>query len=75
MVMTFAMSDRHPIQDYRDKHSLTQEGLGKLVGVEAGTISRWEQRKRTPRGDDLRRLCATTGISAAVILGISEPVQ
>ena len=66
------MTEKHPITAYRETHDLTQEALAKELGVETPTVSRWEQRKRTPRGDDLRRICAFTGISAAEILGVPE---
>ena len=30
------------IRSYRDKHGLTLEAFGKLVGAQKGTVSRWE---------------------------------
>lgn len=69
------MAEKHPLEFYREQNGLTQDGLGKLIGVEPATISRWEQRKRTPRGDDLKKICAVTGISAAEILGVAEVTQ
>lgn len=70
------MAEKHPLETYREANALTQEDLGKrLGGVAAATISRWEQRKRTPRGDDLKTICAVTGIPAAEILGVAEAAQ
>lgn len=69
------MSAKHPLQTYREQNSLTQDDLGKQLGVEAATISRWEQRKRAPRGSDLQKICSLTGIPAAEIIGIAEAAQ
>jgi transcriptional regulator with XRE-family HTH domain len=69
------MAAKHPLEVYRDQHGLTQDSLGKLIGVEAATISRWEQRKRAPRGNDLQKICTLTGISAAEIIGIAEAAE
>jgi transcriptional regulator with XRE-family HTH domain len=66
------MADTHPIRDYRTRNDLTQGQLGERIGVTAATISRWEQRLREPRGDDLQRLCSATGIPVAEILGTVE---
>jgi DNA-binding transcriptional regulator YiaG len=66
------MAEKHPIEVYREQNGLSQEEFGKLVNVEAGTVSRWEQRKRTPRGDDLKNICAVTSIPAGAILGIEH---
>jgi transcriptional regulator with XRE-family HTH domain len=62
------MAEKHPLQVYREQRNLTQEALGELLGVKAATISRWEQGKRSPRSDDLRRISQITGIEPAQML-------
>jgi transcriptional regulator with XRE-family HTH domain len=32
----------HPLKAYRDANGLTQERLGKLIGVPRETVARWE---------------------------------
>lgn len=64
------MTAPSPIRAFRERNELTQDGLAEKIGVTAATISRWEQGLRTPRGDDLQKLCDVTGIPAAEILGV-----
>jgi transcriptional regulator with XRE-family HTH domain len=66
------MTTQSPIRAFRERNRLKQDDLAKSVGVTVATISRWEQRLRTPRGDDLQRLCTVTGIPAAEILGMVD---
>jgi transcriptional regulator with XRE-family HTH domain len=69
------MASKHPLQAYRERHDLSQEALADLIGVKAATISRWEQRKRTPRGADLDKISEVTAIPKAEILELSEAAQ
>lgn len=45
----------------RENVGLTQEALGKLVGVEQHTVSQWESGCRMPRADKLPRLANVLG--------------
>lgn len=64
-----------PIKAYREANNISQEDFAKLLGVTVATVSRWENRKRTPRGGDLQKLCSITGIPAAEILGVAEAAE
>lgn len=33
---------KHPITEYRERHGLTLEAFGKLVGVQKAAVSKWE---------------------------------
>lgn len=57
---------------FRQDRGLSRAELGAALGVTEVTIWRWETGKRAPRGDDLKRVCDFTGISAAVLLGIEQ---
>jgi transcriptional regulator with XRE-family HTH domain len=56
------MAANHPLKTYRDERGLTQEALGKELGVADVTISRWETGAR--RIDDalLPKVAEKTGI-------------
>lgn len=41
---------------------LTQQEAGKRIGVDRGTIIRWEQEKSSPRNEALEKLCQVYGI-------------
>lgn len=49
--------------------ALSQEDLAARIGVRANTISRWERGVASPnRIEDLRRLAAALGTTAAALL-------
>lgn len=41
-------TDIHPIRRARLRHGLTQESLGRAVGVTKATVSKWEQGDSLP---------------------------
>jgi DNA-binding XRE family transcriptional regulator len=41
-------TDTHPIRDARIRHQLTQEVLGRALGVTKATVSKWEQGQALP---------------------------
>jgi len=66
---------KHPITRYREQNGLSQDDFAKLAGVSVPTVSRWEARKREPRGDDLRKLCALLSCSSDQLLGVEAATQ
>lgn len=63
----------HPIRQYRERHKMSQDRLGALVGTSGAAVSRWECGKREPRGKELRKLCEITGLPANEILNVDQP--
>lgn len=52
---------------FRAAKGLRQEDLAERLGVEQGTVSRWECGKRIPRDHWRRRICAELGDTNGVI--------
>lgn len=66
------MVGKHPLAVYRDEKGLTQEALGKELGVTGQTVWRWENRTRAPRRRDVPRIAEVTGLSPAEVLGFAK---
>lgn len=66
------MSPNHSLIQFRQDKGLSRADLGAALDVTEVTVWRWETGKRKPRGDDLKRLCDFTGLSAAVVLGMEQ---
>lgn len=56
------MAASHPLKTYREANGLTQEALGKELGVTDVTISRWETGARRIDDDLLPKVAEKTGI-------------
>ena len=69
------MADSHPLWAYRKSRGLTQEALGKELGVTGQTVWRWENGSRSPRRRDLSRIAEKTGLSPAELLGFGEKLE
>lgn len=65
----------HPIRAYRDAHDLSLDDFAKMIGVSVPTVSRWENGQRTPRGNELQRLCDLIGVPAGEIIGVAPAPQ
>ncbi|WP_158295641.1 helix-turn-helix domain-containing protein [Crenalkalicoccus roseus] len=59
------------LQEYLQRHRLTQAEFGRIVGVRHATVSRWLAGKITPSFARLRRIEAVTGgaVTAASFCG------
>lgn len=57
----------HPLRKYRKDRSLTQEALGKELGVTAQTVWRWETGSRRIDDDLLSIVAEKTGIAKALL--------
>jgi transcriptional regulator with XRE-family HTH domain len=57
--------DSHPLREYRKGRGLTQEALGKELGVTAQTVWRWETGSRRIDSELLASISEKTGISKA----------
>lgn len=53
----------HPIRLYREREGISRAELARRIGVDPQTIYRWENGKRWPRRDAMRRIERVTGIS------------
>jgi transcriptional regulator with XRE-family HTH domain len=61
--------DVHALRAARHAKGLTQDQLGRAVGVAAGNrISDWENGRATPHPGHLRRLAEVLGVPAAALL-------
>lgn len=60
--------NNHPLAKYRADRGITQKALASELGVADLTVWRWENRERTPRIKDARRISDHTGISVSEII-------
>jgi transcriptional regulator with XRE-family HTH domain len=58
----------HPLKTYRAEKGITQAELAGELGVWPLTVWRWENRKRTPRLKDAKRISQETGISVGELI-------
>lgn len=58
------MAGAHPLRKYRLSQKLTQEALGKELGVTGQTVWRWENGDREIGRDQLAKITKLTGIPA-----------
>lgn len=60
----------HPLAQwrYRQDPRVTQEALASKLGVWPLTVWRWENRERTPRLKDAKRISDHTGISVGDLI-------
>lgn len=58
------MAGTHPLRKFRLSQKLTQEALGKELGVTGQTVWRWETGDRQIRRDKLAKIAKVTGIPA-----------
>lgn len=62
------------IRQTRREKKITQEALGKRVGVSKGAISQWESGATEPNGENLVNLAKALGVSAEWILNGSKMI-
>jgi transcriptional regulator with XRE-family HTH domain len=53
----------HPLASWRRANRLTQDALGDLLGVEAMTVSRWENGSSLPRTKLWPKIREVTGVT------------
>ena len=58
------------LKEARRKHHITQESLGKLIGVSKSAISLYESEKRNPTLENIVELMYVLGVSADYLLGV-----
>lgn len=63
-----------PLARWRKSQNLLQEEAGALVGVSKVSWGNWENYRKPPKGENLRKLNALTGLSTDDILGLSPAV-
>ena len=57
----------------RKKQHLTQKQLAELLGITYQAVSNWELGKNDPDLDQIKRLTTIFGVSADILLGLTEP--
>lgn len=57
------------IRERREKLKLTQEGLGKIIGVSHAVVSYWENGNRDIKTGDIVLLADTFGVTSDYLLG------
>lgn len=67
-----AFSDR--LNWVRDVTGLTQPQIAEYAGVSRQTVGAWENARGLPSSDHLRGLAVRLGVSADLLLGISDDV-
>lgn len=60
------------IKELRDSKSLTQADLAKLLDVSPSTVGMWEQNRRTPDIDILKKLSDILDVSVDYLLGKTD---
>ena len=61
------------VKQLRRKADLQQQELAELAGVSRPTVSEWENQKKDPSGDRLKKLSQIFGVDELVILGAMSP--
>ena len=62
------------IRESREFLGLTQGDLAILVGVSKNTVWNWENERREPRGDEIKKLASALKVNVAYLLGeINDP--
>jgi len=59
------------LKDFRKKSRLSQEQLADLLQISTKTVQRWEWGERTPRMEEIKKLCEVLHVSEAELL--NEP--
>ena len=63
------------LRSYRTKANLTQQGLADKLHIAKTSVRNWEQEKTQPDLGIIRELCSILGLSAAEIIGVSDPSE
>ncbi len=63
------------IKKAREAVGLTQEQLGKKIGVTGVTIMRYEKNQREPRQKQLQAIASALGVSVDTLYGISDETR
>ena len=56
------------LRELRQKSGITQAELAEQIGVHEITIRRWELSERTPRVEDIQKICKALNVSEADLL-------
>lgn len=63
------------LREAREKHNLSQEELGNLLGLSKAAISLYESEKRNPKIETIIELMYVLGVSADYLLGTDVIVE
>ncbi|WP_027944237.1 helix-turn-helix transcriptional regulator [Amycolatopsis taiwanensis] len=64
--------DGRKVQQAREFAGLTQEGLGKKIGVDRSTVSFWESGTKSPRGANFRALCKVLKVKPSDLVASND---
>lgn len=60
------------LRDLRLKHNLTQEQVGKRIGVSGATVSGYESNTISPPTDIVKKLALLYGVTTDYMLGLEN---
>lgn len=60
------------IKDLRENKKITQAELAKILDVSPSTIGMWEQNRRTPDAESLKKISNVFNVSVDYILGKTD---
>lgn len=63
------------VKELRRKKGIQQKELALAIGVSCPTISAWEQNKKDPKGERLKKLAQFFGVDELVVLGRGSIIQ
>ena len=63
------------IKDARKKAGMTQEELGKKIGVSGSSMAQWENDLRNPKLDTLQRIASALGVPVQELISDWEAVD
>ena len=66
------MSIGNKIKEYREKNNMTQKEIAEILGVEPGTISKYESGMIEPNIESLKRLADTFNITVDELIKDEE---
>jgi transcriptional regulator with XRE-family HTH domain len=64
--------NNHPLAQWRSRQQKTQQAFASELRVAPLTVWRWENRKRTPRLKDAKRISDKTGISVGDLMEAAQ---
>lgn len=62
------------LRNLRKDYNYTQEQLGKIIGVSAGSIGLYEQNRREPDNDTMKKIAKVFNVSIDYLLGFENEI-
>jgi len=61
-----------PLKELRKSRGITQAVLSKALNISPSTVGMWEQGRREPDYDNLKRIATYFGVSTDILLGFTN---